>query len=263
MRGTQHWRRRRRNVFFVFVCGIYSNRWVHVYDASVSLKLPFFFFAPLQNYWTLWQKMAARWVTVPIGDDRRTPQRTQVLGQKGRAKNLEWPILPKASQRSRWKVCKGEKHLNLCFTCMSLLSASLEMDVLMFCVFFFKAAALHPLILSLICRCSDVQNTAVAMGTLSAWCYTRESRKREIELWIRYQVTAARSNYRPWDRRAKSPSLHGQPLVPQQNDAWVCTQDTSPAFYYAILPVLLHGQRGNHCIPCCVGHNPQERELMP
>lgn len=149
--------------------------------------------------------MAARWVTVPIGEDRRTPQRTQVLRQKGTAKNLEWPILPKASQRSRWKVCRGEKRLNLYFTCMSLLSASLEMDVLMFCVFVFcfKAATLHPLILSLICWCSDVQNTAVAMGTLSAWCYTRESRKWEIELWIRYQVTAARSNYRPWDRREK------------------------------------------------------------
>lgn len=33
-------------------------------------------------------------------------------------------------------------------------------------------------------------------------------------------------------------------------------------FYYAILPVLLHGHIGNHFILCCVAHNPQGRELM-
>lgn len=96
--------------------------------------------------------MAAQWATVPVGEDQ---QRTQALSQKRKAKNLEWLILPKASPRSRWKVCKGEKRLNLfsiLAACLHVITASLAMAVLMFKIFFFfQVAALHPFILSFIC----------------------------------------------------------------------------------------------------------------
>lgn len=60
--------------------------------------------------------MEAQQVTVHIGEDRQSPQNTLVLIRIRRAKNLERSMPPKASQRSKWKVCKGGKCLDLFFT---------------------------------------------------------------------------------------------------------------------------------------------------
>lgn len=175
----------------------YSNRLVQ----SVTLKLGFFgvFLAALQNYWTLWRRMAAQRVTVPIGEDRR---RTQVLSQKTRAKNLGWLILPKASLRSRWKVCKGEKELDLCSTVFHLHVSVICLiwdgcfDVLFFfflkrqhCILWFCLSSVDA-VMSKQCCCHGNPLSLV----LYPW---------EIALWIRYQVTVALSNYRPWDGREK------------------------------------------------------------
>lgn len=62
--------------------------------------------------------MAAQQVTVRIGEDQQSRQSMLVLIKIRRAKNLHQ--LTKASQKSKWKVCKGEKHLDLLYNCISL-----------------------------------------------------------------------------------------------------------------------------------------------